>query len=389
MVKFLLLNGTEYIGIHLTLNLAKSKCNEVYCTYYNENPNNFLSYMEEHGICKNVFPVYLKKNDREELKKLICKINPDVIVILPTYENGCRDDNFIDTQTIIETLKVECLETKAVLYASSLHSVCEEEKTPAEKLLLDNVCDLPNVKLIITRLANITDSPYSYGCKLYNKCIAKIPLMLNETKSTRIYGMTIKDAVKLIIYSILKGRSGDIFIRNYISYNLNDEILAFERYYCNTLEGYEYINVPHVILLTDEEKKHAKEKGGTIVINQCQCGDELCLRPIFCYEQLHAWLVDKKILHKPSPYPIFYQKCKPKCNPCETCEEKMRRCRDNRKNGIVECDECDCDELCENEMEMKMVYDKCDDEELCEIRMKCCSEDLCDSEMECEDLCVK
>jgi len=303
MVKFLLIGGTEFFGRKLTCELCKCSSNMVYSTYFEKDIIEYLNFLDRNNLSSQVCPIEINSNKYEQINKTILDINPDVICILPIYKCGIKKNTIKTTTNVIKSLNVnKCLDVKCVYFCSTLQNKdsCDKDISDvrqSEILLLDNVKVLPSINFVICRLANLIDGPNGFIYKLYKECIKGNNIYLSEINST-VYGMLSSEAVKLTVNSIIYGKSGDSFVKNYYKYNINDMNLLFLRFYDSNIKDFIEFNIPDLCILYDNELKFSHKKNDFIVCNTFSCESEpLVVNGIFlCYCKLNELLTKNKIL---------------------------------------------------------------------------------------------
>ena len=162
-------------------------------------------------------------------------------------------DNVLNTAIVQRVKKVVCLSTDKAVYPINAMGMT---KGIMEKTMVAKSRNSGTTEIVGTRYGNVMSSRGSVIPLFYEQILKKLPLTITEPSMTR-FMMTLQEAVDLVLFAFLNGRSGDIFVQNSPAATIGDLAAAMKSIYQyngnTTIMGMRNGEKSHETLLTKEE----------------------------------------------------------------------------------------------------------------------------------------
>lgn len=182
----------------------------------------------------------------------------------------------------MEAVKTNILGTENLIYAANSSNVKKivflstdkavnpinamgMSKALMEKIILANSRNInKNLSLCITRYGNVIGSRGSVIPAFINQIKNNKPLTITDGSMTRFL-MTLKDAIKLVLFAFKNGSNGDLFVQKSPAATINTISASVAKHYKKKLSikriGFRHGEKKHESLLSSEEKMVAKDLG--------------------------------------------------------------------------------------------------------------------------------
>lgn len=212
-----------------------------------------LQYKKSHPNCK-LTNVIGDIRDSDKVKQTLIRHQPTIIIIAAALKHIDRCEfeineslgtnilgiqnvlNCIETHiTALSNLKTVCfISTDKACSPVNIYGMC---KSVCEGLMVEKAKYIPDIKFVSVRYGNVLNSRGSIIPILQQMCEGtKSPkLKLTSTEMTR-YIMTLEDAVELIQYAIISGKTGEIVIPKLSAMRIADLFELFAERYNGSIE---------------------------------------------------------------------------------------------------------------------------------------------------------
>ncbi len=171
-------------------------------------------------------------------------------------------ENVLDVSIKQKVKKVVCLSTDKAVYPINAMGV---SKAMMEKVILAKSRNSVNTKICITRYGNVMASRGSVIPLFIDQVNLNKPITITDPEMTR-FMMTLDDAIDLVIYAFLKGKSGEIYIQKSPGTTVLTlaksvlDIMGKKRHQIKVI-GTRHGEKKHEVLLNKEERAMSKDLG--------------------------------------------------------------------------------------------------------------------------------
>jgi UDP-glucose 4-epimerase len=177
--------------------------------------------------------------------------------------------NILGTQNVIDAVQTSnvsrlvLLSTDKAVYPINAMGI---SKAMAEKILVAQAAQQKTGHSVLcaTRYGNVLRSRGSVVPLFMSQARAGLPLTITDPQMTRFL-MTLEDSVELVLYALMNGQGGDIFVQKARAATIETIAEAVHKY-CRTNSGYKIIGTRHgeklfETLVSREELHRAEDLG--------------------------------------------------------------------------------------------------------------------------------
>ncbi len=168
-------------------------------------------------------------------------------------------DNILSAAINANVKKVICLSTDKAVYPINAMGV---SKAMMEKVFVAKSRMTDKTTIVGTRYGNVMASRGSVIPHFYNQIMSNKDITVTDPKMTR-FMMTLEDAVKLVLFAFMNGKSGDIFVQKSPATTIGELAKAMKKMYNSKVKiktiGIRHAEKIHETLLSREEFYVAEE----------------------------------------------------------------------------------------------------------------------------------